>query len=348
MNRIIKFFIPIIILLIFLTNTQAVCAQNSTMEKFSTNAESAILMEKNSTRILFEKNSNKPLPMASCTKILTAITAIENSDINDMVIIPQEATNIEGSSLYLKTGEKLTILELLYGLILRSGNDCAVAIAIHVGGSVENFLNLMNATAIKIGARNSNFETPHGLDSEQHYTTAYDLGLISCYALNNDTFSDIVKSKSAKIGSNERDNLRIIYNKNKLLNNLENANGIKTGYTKKAGRCFVGSATKDNMQLISVVLNCGPMFEDAKKMLKFGFDNYRLETIVPYNKIFKSKNKGIYYISKNRFQIPLNKDGSENALIDLKIEENDMENPQIKISFANKLLFSEKLSIIKR
>lgn len=348
MNRIIKFFIPIIILLIFLTNTQAVCAKNSTMEKFSTNAESAILMEKNSRRILFEKNSNKPLPMASCTKILTAITAIENSDINDMVIIPQEATNIEGSSLYLKTGEKLTILELLYGLILRSGNDCAVAIAIHVGGSVENFLNLMNATAIKIGARNSNFETPHGLDSEQHYTTAYDLGLISCYALNNDTFSDIVKSKSAKIGSNERDNLRIIYNKNKLLNNFENANGIKTGYTKKAGRCFVGSATKDNMQLISVVLNCGPMFEDTKKMLQFGFDNYRLETIVPYNKIFKSKNKGIYYISKNRFQIPLNKDGSENALIDLKIEENDMENPQIKISFANKLLFSEKLSIIKR
>ena len=314
-----------------------------------TSASGAVLMEKTSKRILFEKNKDKKMPMASCTKILTAITVLDNCNQEDIVIIPKEAVGVEGSSIYLKPNEELTVLELLYGLMLRSGNDCAVALALHVAGSLENFAKMMNQKAVSIGATNSNFVTPHGLDAKEHYTTPYDLAIITCYALTNDTFCDIVSSKSAKIGSTDRENYRVLYNKNKLLNNFEFADGVKTGYTKKSGRCFVGSATKNGMQLVCVVLNCGPMFEETKTLLEYGFSNYSLQTIVPKNKIYTSENyKNVFYRCDKTLQAVLKIDGSENDLIDTTIESDDINNPELKILFANKLLFSQKLSIIKR
>lgn len=334
----------IFIILAFLKNNFVIAKNN--YNELNITAKSAILMEKSTGRVLYEKNSRQKMPMASCTKILTAITVIENCDLDELVTIPKEATNIEGSSIYLKEGEKLTVLELLYGLMLRSGNDCAIALAIHTSNEINEFLNLMNKKAKTIGAIDSNFKTPHGLDSIDHYTTAYDLGLISCYALKNDTFSDIVNSKSVKIGSIDRDNARILYNKNKLLKNFEYANGIKTGYTKKAGRCFVGSAEKENMQLVSVVLDCNPMFEESQQLLEYGFNNYKLTTLIPQNKIFKYND--IYYKINTNISIPLKKDGSENDLVNININKIQNENPQLEISFANNLLFYQKLSIIKR
>ena len=180
-----------------------------------TSAQAAVLMEKNSQRILFQKNMDLKLPMASCTKILTALTVVENCNVEETVTVPQQAVGIEGSSIYLRAGEKLTVKELLYGLLLRSGNDSAVALALHVSGSLEDFRTLMNATAKKCGANDSNFVTPHGLDAKEHYTTAYDLAIISCFALNNPTIAEIVSSRSAKIGNEEEGNFRLLYNNTK-------------------------------------------------------------------------------------------------------------------------------------
>ena len=288
-------------------------------------------MEKTTKRVLFGKDINLKLPMASCTKILTAITVIKNSNLDKMVTIPKQAVGIEGSSLYLKEGEQLTVKELLYGLMLRSGNDCAVALALHVSKSIDNFMQLMNETAKSIGANNSNFETPHGLDSKNHYTTAYDLGLITCFALNDNTFCDIVSSKKIEIGSSDRNNFRIIYNKNKLLNNLVCADGVKTGYTKIAGRCFVGSATKNNMQLVAVVLNCGSMFEETEYMLNYGFKNFCLKTIIPKNKIFYDSNTNQKYLCQTKTKVPLKIDGSENNKLSVELCNNICDAPQLKI-----------------
>lgn len=313
-----------------------------------TSAQAAVLMEKNSHRILFRKNMDLKLPMASCTKILTALTVVENCDVEETVTVPQQAVGIEGSSIYLRAGEKLTVKELLYGLLLRSGNDSAVALALHVSGSLDDFKILMNETAKKYGANDSNFVTPHGLDAKDHYTTAYDLAKISCFALNNPTIAEIVSSKSARIGNEEEGNFRLLYNKNKLLNNYSFADGVKTGYTKKAGRCFVGSATKDGMQLVCVVLNCGPMFEETQSLLQYGFCNYRLKTVVPKNKVFKlsGRNGNAYYRCEEQITFPLKSDGTEDKLIGWKLNADESNLPILEINFKNKLLFCRKLSII--
>lgn len=238
--------------------------------------ESKIVIESKTHRILYQKNAFDKKFMASTTKILTAITAIENCDITEKVIIPKEATGIEGSSIYLTEGEELTVQELLYGLMLRSGNDCAVAISIHVGKSFENFVNMMNQTAKKAGATNSNFVNPHGLHDDNHYTTAYDMALISSYAMRNQTFRDIVKTKSVTINNTKGEYKRILKNKNKMLFDFDGCNGIKTGYTKNSGRCLVSSAVRNGMELISVVLNVAPMWEVSKNNLNDCFDNYNL------------------------------------------------------------------------
>lgn len=244
-----------------------------------TSAESMITIESYSGRVLYSKDKDKKLPMASTTKIITAIVAIENcKDVNKKHLITKDMTGIEGSSIYLKVGEHLSILDLLYGLMLRSGNDAAVAIAIIVGGSVENFVKLMNEFCIKLGANDTNIVTVNGLHDDNHYTTASDLAKVTAYALKNETFAEIVKTKE-KVISSELDTkykCRLLKNKNKILKNLVGADGVKTGFTKKAGRCFVGSATRDGMQIICVVLNCGPMFEDATKLIEEAFAEYRL------------------------------------------------------------------------
>ena len=232
------------------------------------------VMERDSLRVLHGKNLDLKLPMASTTKILTAITVIENCNLNKTVTVPKEAVGIEGSSMYLKAGESISVEALLYGLMLRSGNDSAIALALATSPTVEDFVALMNATAINIGANNSSFKNPHGLSCEGHFTTARDLALITCYALKNPTFSKIVGTKRITFGN------RTFINKNKMLASYDGSNGVKTGYTKEAGRCLVSSATKNDMQLVTVVLNCGPMFERSKELLDFAFDKYTLKTVI--------------------------------------------------------------------
>jgi len=244
--------------------------------------EAAVLMDGSSGRVLYEKDSHRKLPMASTTKIMTAITALEYGKPEDIVVIPPEASGVEGSSIWLSPGEHQTLKDLLYGLMLRSGNDAATAIALHIGGSVENFADMMNALARKIGAVDSSFLNPHGLPDDNHYTTAYDLARITAYGLKSPGFREIVSTKYHTIPWEGHEWDRAMKNENKLLWNYEGANGVKTGYTKKAGRCFVGSAKRDQLQLIAVVLNCGPMFEESAALLDYGFENYKKYDI--YNK----------------------------------------------------------------
>ncbi len=244
----------------FASNTNKVCAE--------------IVIEQSSRQILYCKNENEKMYPASTTKILTALTVLENADIKSIVEITKEMTGIEGSSIYLKEDEKLTIEDLLYGMMLRSGNDAATALAIAVSGNIEDFANLMNETAKNCGAENSHFVNPHGLHNDEHYVTAYDLALITAKAFENDTFCEIVKTKVKAIGEGE--SKRVIANKNKMLKMYDGANGVKTGFTKNSGRCLVSSAKRNNMQLVSVVLNCGDMWNESAEILNFGFENYHL------------------------------------------------------------------------
>ena len=242
-------------------------------------AESMVLVEKTTGRILFEKNKDKTLPMASTTKIITAIVAIELcEDLDRKHLITKDMTGIEGSSIYLSAGEHLSVRELLYGLMLRSGNDAAVAIAKIISGSVEEFVNQMNLFCFKIGLRHTNIVTPNGLHDDNHFTTASDLAKVSCYALSNPVFQDIVSSKE-KVISNEKDSknkCRLLKNKNKLLKNLEGADGVKTGYTTKAGKCFVGSASRNGFQVVCVLLNCREMFQECEKLINKAFKEYSI------------------------------------------------------------------------
>jgi len=249
----------------------------NSVNAFSSTASSYYLLEANSGKVLAKGNETEKRKNASTTKILTCITAIENfNNLDQVVTIPKQAVGVEGSSIYLKKNQQIKFIDLLYGLMLRSGNDAATAIAHIVSGSVEDFAKLMNETAQKAGATNSNFVNPHGLDNENHYTTAEDLAKITAYALKNNTFKEITKTSMHKTSCTETTEPQFFYNKNKILHMVDGAIGVKTGYTKKAGRCLVSAAEKDGMQVICVVLNCGPMFEESKKLIEESFNKYQM------------------------------------------------------------------------
>ncbi|WP_027408663.1 D-alanyl-D-alanine carboxypeptidase family protein [Anoxybacteroides tepidamans] len=239
-------------------------------------AQSAILMEQTSGRVLFEKAAHTKRRIASITKIMTAIIAIESGKMNDMVTVSARAVRTEGSSIYLKEGEKIKLRDLVYGLMLRSGNDAAVAIAEHVGGSVEGFVFLMNQKAAEIGMRDTHFANPHGLDdAENHYSTAYDMALLMRYAMRNKEFRKISGTKVYRAPNPGEEWDRIWRNKNKLLTNLyEYCTGGKTGYTKRAKRTLVTSASKDGLNLIAVTLNAPDDWNDHIAMYEYGFSNY--------------------------------------------------------------------------
>jgi len=239
-----------------------------------TNAKGAILLEADTNKILYSRNADAKLPMASTTKIMTAILAIENLDLDSVVTVDDRASGIQGSSMYLGKGEKISVRNLLYGLMLTSGNDAAVELSILVAGSPEKFAELMNKKAVEIGALNTNFVNPNGLPVANHYTTAYDLAIIASYAMKNETFRKVVSTEYMKIPWEGKAWDRVLKNKNKILWQYEGGNGIKTGYTDAAGRCLVSSAKRDGMQLICVVLNCPDMFNDSMKILDYGFNNY--------------------------------------------------------------------------
>ena len=234
----------------------------------------AVCIELTSRKVLYNDGANNKTFPASTTKILTALVVLDNLELGEKITIPKEAVGIEGRSLYLTEGEVLTVDDLLYGMMLRSGNDAATALALAVSGNVADFAKKMNERARECGATNSNFVNPHGLHHKDHYTTAYDLALITAEAMKYSYFCKIIMSQKARIG--EEDSARVIANKNKMLRLYDGANGVKTGFTKNSGRCLVSSAKRGGMQLIAVVLNHGDMWGDSISILDYCFDTFMM------------------------------------------------------------------------
>ncbi|WP_099158408.1 D-alanyl-D-alanine carboxypeptidase family protein [Virgibacillus ndiopensis] len=245
--------------------------------KPSVSANNAVLIEQSSGRVLFEKDAHEKRPIASITKIMTAIIAIESGKMNEMVTTSKRAVYAGGSSIYLEQGEKMKLKDLVYGLMLRSGNDAAVAIAEHVGGSVEGFNYLMNEKAKWLGMADTNFDNPHGLDSEQHYSTAYDMALLMKYAMTNDVFKNITGTTSYKAETRKY----AWRNKNKLLTTYyDYCIGGKTGFTKISGRTLVSAAHKNNMSLIAVTLNAPDDWNDHIGMYEWAYDNFNMTSVM--------------------------------------------------------------------
>lgn len=237
-------------------------------------ARRAYVLDTVSGRVLFEKNADEKSLIASTTKIMTALVVCERCNVLDRMRIPREAVGIEGSSMYLKEGEILTIQELLYGLMLSSGNDAAVALAIYCGGTVEGFAELMNDKARVLGLKNTHFTNPNGLDAPGHYSTARDLAVLAAYAMENPIFYQTVSTKNVKVGQ------RYLTNHNKLLWRVEGADGVKTGFTKAAGRILVSSATRNDRRVICVTIDDGDDWKDHANLLEAGFARYDVRRVV--------------------------------------------------------------------
>lgn len=269
-------------LTIFLAMPISLCAEPSI------NAKGAVLVEEESMRILWERDSALPLPMASTTKIMTCLVALEQGDMEDVVTISKRAAAAPKVKLSLQAGEQQTLGDLLYALMLQSSNDAAVAIAEHIGGSVEVFCEMMTQRAIELGAKGTSFKTPNGLDAPGHMSSPYDLALITKHAYQNPAFLKIINTPSKEIPSSPLEGSRPYHlqNKNRFLNSFEGANGVKTGYTGMAGHCFVGGAKQNDMQLFSVVLGSGwgtsgssRKYTDTISLLDYGFNTYTMVTI---------------------------------------------------------------------
>lgn len=249
-------------------------------------ARAYVLIDPITGRVLIEKNSEERMAMASTTKIMTAIIAIEKGNLKSKVKVSTKAAAIGGSSFYLKAGETMSLENMLYGLLLPSGNDAAVAIAEHIGGTEKIFTDLMNLKAHQIGAFNTHFMNPHGLDEPGHYTTARDLAMIAKYAWSIPEFREIVKTREKVI--NDGSYTRHIYNTNRLLWNNAGICGIKTGFTGNAGKCLVASAVKNGFQLISVVLGSKDHFGDSYDLLNYGFSHFKYKQLVVKDKLYTS------------------------------------------------------------
>lgn len=314
-----KHFYKILIIffiLLFVISNFSLCGNidNNKIEPPNTNSRSCVVIDRNSNTILYGKNETQKRKMASTTKIMTATIIIEKFDLKDTIEVSKKAAGTGGSRLGLKTGDKITVNDLLYGLMLRSGNDAAVALAEYAGGSIEGFAELMNKKALDLGLINTHFETPHGLDSDNHYTTAYELALLSNYALNNSTFSQIVGTKNYTININGYP--KQLNNTNELLGNLDGVYGIKTGFTNGANRCLVTACKRNDMDIICVVLGADTKnFRtlDSIKLINYIFDNFKPVNIKDLiDNDFKNWKKD------NLNKIKINKGTSQ--YIDLKLE----------------------------
>lgn len=313
---------------------------------------SEIVIEQSTGRILTGTNIHRKCEPASTTKILTAICVLENcDDLQKEITVPPEGVGVEGSSIYLKRGEKWKVIDLLYGLMLRSGNDSAVTLASLFGG-IESFASLMNLTAIKCGAYESNFVNPHGLHHENHYTTAHDLAKITAYAYRNKTFVEIVSSKYHYYDySGEK---RCFVNKNKLLKVFDGANGVKTGYTKSSGRCLVFGAKRDDMQLISVVLNNADMWQRSCELVEKCFSEYKM------TKVLSSTDRKTLIVGGEKTDVRVQKDlyyplaesekdkieTSFTLLANLGKPRKDTAIGYVTLKLSNHLIFNEKVYTI--
>ena len=302
-------------------------ASNATDEP-KLDARIGLIFDRSSKRILYEKNGLKQVPMASTTKIMTSIVVLENANLSDVVTVDKKAAGTGGSRLGLSTNDKITVHDLLYGLMLRSGNDAAVALAMHVGGSVEGFAKMMNQKAKEMGWNNSHFVTPHGLDEKEHYTTAYELACMADYALEIPKFKEIVGTKTYYITINGQS--RLIYNTHELLGNLNGVYGVKTGFTNGAGRCLVTACKRGNLDIITVVLGADTKTirtKDSIKLIEYAYQNYE---IIDIGTIVKEQFEKWQQLNEKRIYI--NK-GKMNELT-TKIEE--LSYPKIAIKSTQK------------
>ncbi len=333
---------------VFLLATNILFPIRHTMKK--TNAAEELskaecVMELHSRRVLYELHGDIRLPMASTTKIVTAATVLSLcGNLQEEVIIPPQAAGVEGSSVYLKAGDSYTVEDLLYGLMLRSGNDCAAALAYHVSGSIEGFATKMNQTAERAGALDSRFQNPHGLPSNGHYTTARDLTAITCYALRDDNFRKIVSTTYYSP--------RHWKNKNKMLYQYDGAIGVKTGYTKEAGRCLVSAAERGEMTLVCTVLGCSQTYERSSTLLNDAFDAYRYSSLLKAGDNFPLEKDGklLKGYVKTAYGYPLLKeelDWIEYRVLPSeqteKIKNGEEIIGQLEIYLAKRLLFSTNL-----
>lgn len=300
-------------------------------------ARGECVVEVSSRRILYGKDIHLPLPMASTTKVLTAILILDDCNIDETVIVPKAAEGVEGSSIYLRAGDEYTVRELLYGLMLRSGNDCAVTLALHHSGSIETFSEKMNEKAALLGAEGSFFVNPHGLPDSRHHTSARDLALISAYAMENPTFREIVSCKYYEP--------RHWQNKNKMLYNYEGAIGVKTGFTTAAGRCLVTCAERGGMTLVCVVLNCGEMYERTAELLDKCFEEYQMYRLCDSSAPWEN------FVIKCDFDYPLKKTELRGLRFD-KVLSDPLPSKkgevagQMRIYLQKDLLFSQNLYMI--
>ncbi len=269
-------------------------------------SKGSVLIEKDSKRVLYEKNAHEKMAMASTTKIMTCIVAIESGKLDEIVTVSGKAARAPKVKLNLKTGEKQKLGDLLYSLMLESHNDTAVAIAEHVGGSVEEFCAMMTEKAKAIGAENTCFETPNGLDGQAHYSTPYDMALIAAYALDNPEFVKIINTPQIEIPTTQLEGSKkhVLINKNRFLSQYEGAEGVKTGYTSKAGHCFVGAVKKEDMELIGVALGAGwdskgksRKYTDVIKLMNYGYNNYK-----KYKVLDKGEEKGSVKVTNGKVE----------------------------------------------
>ena len=244
------------------------------VEAHAVSARRAYVLDTVSGRVLYQRGADERSLIASTTKIMTALVVCEQCNVLDRMRIPKEAVGIEGSSMYLKEGEVLTLQELLYGLMLSSGNDAATALAIYCGGTVEGFAELMNDKARNLGLTGTHFVNPHGLDAPDHYSTARDLAKLASYAMENPIFAKTVSTKSVKVGD------RYLTNHNKLLWRVEGADGVKTGFTKAAGRILVSSASREGRRIIVATIDDGDDWRDHASLLEDGFSRYSVRELV--------------------------------------------------------------------
>ena len=320
-----RIILLVLILLVCLIPTSLISTSQLKVEAAPSYKGMCVLA--NDNKVLYEYNKDVKLPMASTTKIITAIVTLENcDDLDKLITVADESVGIEGTSIYLRKNEQISIRNLLYGLILASGNDAATALAYEIGGSEEKFVEMMNDFVKRLGLTNTQLKNPHGLDADGHYTSAYDLAAITNYALNNETFLEIVSTKTKVLNEGEP-NVRYLRNKNKLLFSEEGCIGVKTGFTDNAGRCLVNACERDGMRVVSVVLNCGPMFEECDRLNNLAFDEYKLKTFVePYgfvgnvNVVDGDKNE-ISVATIKGFSTVIKKSEAENYRVEFDVPE---------------------------
>ena len=311
-------------------------AAASSDTKPTINSRRYAIYDRLSGRCIYGKDENKQTAMASTTKIMTSIIVVENCNLKDTVTLTSKAAGTGGSRLGLHTDDKITVNDLLYVLMLRSGNDAAVALAIHTAGSVEEFANLMNKKAKELGLTNTHFVTPHGLDNSEHYTTAYELAVITDYALKNEIIAKVVKTKSTTISING--NSMQINNTNELLGNVEGVYGVKTGFTNNAGRCLVTSVKRGDMDLIIVVLGADTRKDRAKDSMKLIEYAYKRFYTVNVEEIIQKEFELWKQINQNRIYVEKAANSLDLKLDDIKIKEliADKE-PTIEINAVNYL-----------